>query len=151
MCFKLNIAHPARSPLPAADGFELRPAARAGFPRDVEVLSAEVGGCACDLVWADSADTADAERAKIRQKGWSESKVQRALDDRAAARNQRHPGRGAFVRWLTAAVQSGPGLRVLVSMHGEPEASVSVVQDVRVTVFLRAPLQYRGGWVRLHA
>lgn len=149
MCFRLYIAHPARSPLPAPDGFALRVAALAGFPRDVEVLSAERGGCACDLVWA--ADDADAERARMRQKGWSDSKIQQALDARAHARNQRHPTRAAFERWLTTAVQSAPGLRVLVSVHGEPEASVSEAKDVRVTDFLRSPSGYQGGWVSLQA
>lgn len=151
MCFKLNIAHPARLPLGAPDGFELREVALASFPRDVQVLSAETGGCACDLVWADTADATGVERSKRRQKGWSESKIQRALDARTHARDKSNPGRAAFERWLTTAVQSTPGLRVLVSEHGEPDPSVSEVRDVRVTDFLRSPLQYRGGWVRLQA
>jgi hypothetical protein len=135
--------------LPSAEGFELRELRLAGVPHGVEVLSAEICGCACSLVWDEDSDSTPAEVARWRKKGWSEAKIQRALGARTQARAHSHSGRAAFERWLADAARATPGLRVLVSEHGEAEPSRDEATEVAVDAFLRAPLRYKGVWVWL--
>jgi len=150
LCYRLAISHPTRHPLPPADAFELRELRLAHVPYGVELLSAEIGGCACSLVWDEDSDSTPAEVARWRKKGWSEAKIQRALDARTQARAHSHSGRPAFERWLADAARATPGLRALVSEHGEAEPSRDEATEVSVEAFLRAPLRYKGAWVRLH-
>ena len=151
MCYRLAISHPSRHPLPPAEAFSLRELRLAEAPHGVEVLSIEIGGCACGLVWDETSDSTPAEVARWRKKGWSEAKIQRAVGARMQARARSHGERPALERWLAEAVRAAPGVRVLVSEHGDVEPPPGTGTDATVEEFLKAPLRYKGEWVRLRA
>jgi len=82
----------ATAPFRAA-GFTTKPAINptsAAMPRDAVRIDVTAGGCSCDFYCGDtpqkSAADPDAERRKYARKGWTQAKIDRAIEARRSAR-----------------------------------------------------------------
>jgi hypothetical protein len=76
------------------------------------------GGCSCDLVFRAPVDTDDVlakQRARLRKKGLSETKIQQALDAKAYALTKPEPSslaRDALAAMLSMLVENTAGVRL---------------------------------------
>jgi hypothetical protein len=110
------------------------------LPKDYDSLAIITAMCSCDLYSSAKPGEKDREeealRRKYKKKGWSENKIQRALDDHEKNMKTRREGfRDDFLNWLTAsAANSQKSLFVFVHMYrGEIEAEQLEIIREKVT------------------
>ncbi len=93
------------------------------LPKDYDSLAIITAMCSCDLYAparpGEEKRAKEALRHKYKKKNWSESKIQRALDDHEKNMKVRREGfRDDFLNWLTASVANTPkSLFVFVHMY----------------------------------
>jgi hypothetical protein len=122
----------------------LNPDVRASFPADDSVQVITRGGCSCDIyAQVTTVFDEDALRTRYRRKGWSSSKIERAvLAKRPAERAQFASFRSA----VAAIVQAAGSVRLFAhSFSGDTDSERVVVEGSR-TMTLGQYLESRGAY-----
>ena len=131
MCYFVTLGVPAAGAAAAVHalreakpGLSVRPcqnpSVSASFPKSDQIFEITHGGCSCDLFLAAASPAGDEprQREQYRRKGWSETKIERAL----AGRRLAHRGRqtAAAVEFRETVVKLAGvagGLRLLSHMY----------------------------------